>query len=91
MLQAVINIFRIPDLRNRVLLTIGMLAIYRVGFAIPLPAVDQTELVADRHEAQIGIVFAQHQPIFRPGGEHPIRLPGAPGNQIVDHHRHVRL
>jgi preprotein translocase subunit SecY len=44
MLQAVINIFRIPDLRNRVLFTLGMLVIYRVGFAIPLPAVDQTAL-----------------------------------------------
>lgn len=44
MLQAVINIFRIPELRNRVLFTIGMLVIYRIGFWIPLPAVDQTAM-----------------------------------------------
>ena len=40
MLQAFLNIFRIPDLRNRVLFTLGMLFIYRIGFWIPLPGVD---------------------------------------------------
>ncbi|MHC4108032.1 MAG: preprotein translocase subunit SecY [Planctomycetota bacterium] len=44
MLQAVINIFRIPDLRNRVLFTIFVLLVYRVGFWIPLPGVDQAAL-----------------------------------------------
>jgi len=44
MLQAVINIFRIPELRNRVLFTLGMLVIYRIGFWIPLPGVDQTAM-----------------------------------------------
>ena len=44
MLQALINIFRIPDLRNRVFFTLSMLAIYRVGFWIPLPGVDQAKL-----------------------------------------------
>ena len=40
MIQAFANIFRIPDLRNRVLFTLGMLVIYRVGFWIPLVGVD---------------------------------------------------
>jgi preprotein translocase subunit SecY len=44
MLQALVNIFRIPDLRNRVLFTLGMLAIYRIGFWIPLPGVNQSAL-----------------------------------------------
>ena len=44
MLQALINIFRIPDLRNRVLFTLSMLLIYRIGFWIPLPGVDQSQL-----------------------------------------------
>ncbi len=35
MLQAILNIFKIPDLRNKVLFTIGMLAVYRIGFWIP--------------------------------------------------------
>jgi preprotein translocase subunit SecY len=44
MLSAFLNIFRIPDLRNRVLFTLGMLVIYRVGFWIPLIGVDQAAL-----------------------------------------------
>lgn len=46
MFQALINIFKIPDLRNKVLFTLGMLIIYRIGFFIPLPGVDQRELQA---------------------------------------------
>ncbi len=41
MLNAFVNIFRIPDLRNRVLFTLGILVVYRIGFWIPLPGVDQ--------------------------------------------------
>ena len=44
MLNAVFNIFRIPELRNRVLFTLAMIAIYRIGFWIPLVGVDQTQL-----------------------------------------------
>ena len=44
MLQAFLNIFRIADLRNRVLFTLGMIAIYRIGFWIPLVGVDQSAL-----------------------------------------------
>ena len=44
MLQAFLNIFRIADMRNRVLFTLGMIAIYRIGFWIPLVGVDQSAL-----------------------------------------------
>lgn len=44
MLKAFLNIFKIPDLRNKVLFTVGMLIIYRIGFWIPLPGVDQAAL-----------------------------------------------
>ncbi|MDA0803573.1 MAG: preprotein translocase subunit SecY [Planctomycetota bacterium] len=44
MLTAFLNIFRVADLRNRVLFTLGMLAIYRIGFWIPLVGVDQVAL-----------------------------------------------
>jgi len=43
-LNAFLNIFRIPDLRNKALFTIAMLVIYRIGFWIPLPGVDQSGL-----------------------------------------------
>jgi len=33
-------IFTIPELRQKILLTLGLLAIYRVGWQVPLPIVD---------------------------------------------------
>src|SRR5215470_15618951 len=51
MFQAFANIFRIPDLRSRVLFTLGLLAIYRVGYWIPLPGVDQTALAKQAEKA----------------------------------------
>ena len=40
MLEKFINIFRIPDLRKRVLFTLGILAVYRLGAHIPTPGVN---------------------------------------------------
>ena len=51
MLQALINIFKIPELRNRVLFSLGMLAIYRIGFWIPLPAVNQDAMIRAAEKA----------------------------------------
>ncbi|MGA3204943.1 MAG: preprotein translocase subunit SecY [Bryobacteraceae bacterium] len=39
-LEAVGNIFRIPDLRKRLLFALAMLAIYRLGGNIPIPGID---------------------------------------------------
>src|SRR5215472_15154097 len=38
--EAVANVFRIPDLRKRVLFTFGLLAVYRLGSYIPTPGID---------------------------------------------------
>lgn len=46
MLGAVVNIFRIPDLRNKILFTFALLMIYRIGFHIPTPCFDQSKLEA---------------------------------------------
>ena len=46
MLGTVINIFRIPDLRNKILFTVAMLMIYRIGFHIPVPGFDQSKIMA---------------------------------------------
>ena len=37
-------VFTIPELRQKILLTLGLLAVYRVGFWIPLPIFDQARL-----------------------------------------------
>jgi preprotein translocase subunit SecY len=39
-------VFSIPELRQKILLTLGLLAIYRVGWQITLPIVDQTLMTA---------------------------------------------
>ena len=38
--DAFANIFRIPDLRKRVLFTLGLLAVYRLGGHIPTPGIN---------------------------------------------------
>src|ERR1700680_3369877 len=40
MLEKFANIFRIPDLRKRILFTLGLLAVYRVGGHIPIPGIN---------------------------------------------------
>ena len=42
--EAVANVFRIPDLRKRVLFTLGLLAVYRLGGHIPTPGIDANRL-----------------------------------------------
>jgi len=38
--EAFANIFRVPDLRKRVLFTLGLLAVYRLGGHIPTPGIN---------------------------------------------------
>jgi preprotein translocase subunit SecY len=44
MLEKFSNIFRIPDLRKRILFTLAMLAIYRLGAHIPTPGINADAL-----------------------------------------------
>lgn len=41
MLEKLRLIFTIPELRNKVLFTLALLAVYRIGWQIPLPMIDQ--------------------------------------------------
>ena len=70
MLGTVINIFRIPDLRNKILFTIALLMIYKVGFHIPVPGFDQkkiTEIASSRGtESPIGRA-AEYMQMFTGG------------------------
>ena len=40
MLEKFSNIFRLPDLRKRIGFTLGLLAVYRIGFHIPTPGIN---------------------------------------------------
>ena len=44
MFEAFQNIFKIPELKKRVLFSLGMLAVYRVGCHIPTPGIDRIAL-----------------------------------------------
>jgi preprotein translocase subunit SecY len=44
MFEKFLNIFRVPDLRRRVLFTLGILAVYRLGAHITTPGVNVTAL-----------------------------------------------
>jgi len=44
LLQALLDAIRIPDLRRRILFTVGMLVIFRFVAHVPLPGVDATAL-----------------------------------------------
>src|SRR6266478_3442989 len=44
MLSKLANIFRVPDLRKRVLFTLGLLAVYRIGGHIPTPGINGDRL-----------------------------------------------
>jgi len=46
MLGTLVNIFRIQDLRNKVLFTLALLIIYRVGYHIAVPGFDQAKMIA---------------------------------------------
>jgi preprotein translocase subunit SecY len=45
MLQALRNIWDIPDLRKRVLFTLGLLAVYRIGNHVPTPGINAQSLI----------------------------------------------
>lgn len=50
-LEQALNIFRIRDLRRRLLITIGLIAVCRVGVYVPLPSVDTSMLAGAADEA----------------------------------------
>jgi preprotein translocase subunit SecY len=50
--EAFQNIFRIPELKKRVLFSLGMLAVYRVGCHIPTPGIDSLALAHFFKQAQ---------------------------------------
>ncbi len=52
MVETLKNLFAVADLRNRVLFTLGMLAVYRIGNFIPTPGVNSEALKILAEQAQ---------------------------------------
>jgi preprotein translocase subunit SecY len=56
MLESLKNIFAVADLRKRVLFTLGLLAVYRVGSHIPTPGINPQALAELMDRAQGGML-----------------------------------
>jgi len=56
MLESIRNIFSIPDLRKRIIFTLALLAVYRIGAQIPNPGISATAL-AEFWESQKGTIL----------------------------------
>lgn len=72
MFKSLVNIFKVAELRNKILFTLFLLAIYRVGFSVPLPGVDQEmfqEIQKKAAEGQSGVAgrVASYVSIFSGG------------------------
>src|ERR671914_82240 len=55
MLRAFVNAFKIPDLRKKILFTLFIIAVYRVGSFLPLPNID-VEVLAGQANQQGGFL-----------------------------------
>jgi preprotein translocase subunit SecY len=53
-MNQLITIFKIPELRKKIFITLIFLAVYRIGYYVPLPMVDQAKLAEKLANAQSG-------------------------------------
>jgi len=58
MMSGFLNVFRVPEIRSKVLVTLGLLLAYRIGFHIPVPGVDYDQLRIYEEQATGGLGFA---------------------------------
>lgn len=54
MLEKLRVIFTIPELRKKILITLILLGVYRIGYHITLPVVDQTEIASNAADGVLG-------------------------------------
>jgi preprotein translocase subunit SecY len=54
MFSQLVTIFKIPELRRKIFITLLFLAVYRIGYYIPLPMIDQAKLAEKMSQAASG-------------------------------------
>jgi len=42
--ESIVNIFKIPDLKRKILITLGLIAVFRIGAFVPTPGIDGLKL-----------------------------------------------
>ena len=57
MLGTFINIFKVPDLRNKILFTLALLCIYRIGFFIPVPGFDSGKIAQASESNAVRVIL----------------------------------
>ena len=57
MFKSLRTITKIPDLRNKILFTLGMLVLYRVGSYVMVPGIDQNAVTTIKEQAKAGGVL----------------------------------
>ena len=60
-LASMTNMFRVPDLRNKILFTLGIVLIYRLGAFIPAPGIDLSAVQTLKDSAERGGILGMLQ------------------------------
>jgi len=55
-IQTIRNIYKIEDLRKRIIYTLGLVIIYRLGSYVVLPGIDPSQLGALEEQTKDGIL-----------------------------------
>ncbi len=58
MFSTFVNIWRVRELRNKILFTLALLGIYRIGFYVPMPGVNQEAMLGKNPLGDLADMFA---------------------------------
>ena len=67
MLKGIVNAFRIKELRDKILLTLGILVLYRIGSHVPVPGIPFTGMLAAYQNASSNACFISVLDLFSGG------------------------
>ena len=56
LIETIGNIYKIEDLRNRILYTLGIILIYRLGAFVVLPGIDPSQLTNLQNQGEEGLL-----------------------------------
>ena len=89
MLSSVRNIFRVPDLRGKILFTLFIIALYRIGAFVPAPGIDLDAVQELKRQAESGGGVVGLPPAVLRRRAHPVRHLRPRDHAVhhgVDHH-----